>query len=119
MNSKVISEVVYFWMFMLGVLIFGEPANAIQASVTEAKGEEGEDLLYYRISDEAVDSLPEKFFGKTLDLASLIPCMDREAPEAARVIEYSRPAFHGDPLLEDIAWLFEQEKNLLKPEPGE
>ena len=56
----------------LGVLIFGEPANAIQASVTEAKGEEGEDLLYYRISDEAVDSLPEKFFGKTLDLASLL-----------------------------------------------
>ena len=24
MNSKVISEVVYFWMFMLGVLIFGK-----------------------------------------------------------------------------------------------
>ncbi len=54
----------------LGVLIFGEPANAIQASITEAKGEEGETLFYYRISDEAVGSLPEKFFGKTLDLAS-------------------------------------------------
>ena len=24
MNSKVISEVLYFWMFMLGVLIFGK-----------------------------------------------------------------------------------------------
>ena len=53
----------------LGTLIFGEPANAVQVSVTETKGEV-EDILYYRLSDEAVSSLPDKFFGKTLDLAS-------------------------------------------------
>ena len=70
-------------------------------------------------NNDGVCDLHNRLRDGTLDLASLIPCMDREAPEAARVIEYSRPAFHGDPLLEDIAWLYEQEKNLLKPEPGE
>ena len=30
MNSKVISEVVYFWMFMLGVLLFGKLFGAMR-----------------------------------------------------------------------------------------
>ena len=41
----------------------------------------------------------------TLDLAGLVPYMDRYAPDAARVIEYTRAALHGAPLLEDIAYL--------------
>lgn len=41
----------------------------------------------------------------TLDFASLVPCMDRLTPNAARVIEYCTPDYHGEPLLEDIAYL--------------
>ena len=41
----------------------------------------------------------------TVDFSGLIPLMDREAPEAARVIEYTRPSYHGEALTEDIAYL--------------
>ena len=30
MNSKIISEILYFWMFMLGVLLFGKLFGAMQ-----------------------------------------------------------------------------------------
>ncbi|MBR4503198.1 MAG: TIM barrel protein [Clostridia bacterium] len=41
----------------------------------------------------------------TLDFASLIPFLEHEAPGIPRVIEYTRPAFHGEPLAEDIEYL--------------
>ena len=41
----------------------------------------------------------------TLDFMRLVPYMLRYAPDVPYVIEYSRPAFHGLPLLEDIAFL--------------
>lgn len=69
-------------------------------------------------NNDGAHDLHNRLRDGTLDLAALIPCMDREAPEAARVIEYSRPIFHGDPLLEDIAWLYDQEQALLKSGQG-
>ena len=53
--------------------------------------------------------LHNRLLDGTLDLPALLPVMDREAPKAARVIEYTRPAFHGDALLEDIVWLAKAE----------
>ncbi len=41
----------------------------------------------------------------TLDFASLIPFIDLETPDVPRVIEYTRPAYHGEPLAEDIEYL--------------
>ena len=61
-------------------------------------------------NNDGIHDLHNRLRDGTLDLAALLPCMDREAPTAARIIEYSRPAFHGDPLMEDIAWLTEADK---------
>ena len=56
-----------------GTLIFGAPANAMQADITKAEDEEGREItIYYHLSDDAVSKLPDKFFGKTLDLISTL-----------------------------------------------
>ena len=47
----------------------------------------------------------------TLDFATLIPFLDLEAPDVPRVIEYTRPAFHGEPLAEDIEFLMKLTRN--------
>ena len=60
-------------------------------------------------NNDGLHDLHNRLRDGTLDIPALLPVMDREAPEAARVIEYTRPAFHGDPLAEDIAWLAEME----------
>ena len=41
----------------------------------------------------------------TLDFASLMLFLDLTVPEVPRVIEYTRPAFHGKALFEDIEYL--------------
>ena len=41
----------------------------------------------------------------TLDYEKLIPVMDRLAPDAPRILEYIRPAMHGEPLIEDAETL--------------
>jgi len=56
-------------------------------------------------NNDGVHDLHNRLRDGTLDLAALLPHINREAPDVPRVIEYSRPAFHGDPLLEDIAYL--------------
>lgn len=56
-------------------------------------------------NNDGVHDLHNRLRDGTLDLACLVPEMDRYAPEAIRVIEYTRPSLHGDPLLEDIAYL--------------
>lgn len=40
-----------------------------------------------------------------LDFAALLPLLREAAPEAMFVLEYTRPAYHGEPVLEDIACL--------------
>lgn len=67
-------------------------------------------------NNDGIHDLHNRLRNGTLDLAGLIPCMDRYAPDALRVIEYTRPPLHGDPLLEDIAYLQELSK---KPDRGE
>ena len=41
----------------------------------------------------------------TIDFRQLIPILDRETPKMPRVIEYTRPDYHGVPLMEDISFL--------------
>ena len=56
-------------------------------------------------NNDGVRDLHDRLRNGTLDLAALVPVMDRAAPDAFRVIEYCRSSLHGEPLLEDIAWL--------------
>lgn len=56
-------------------------------------------------NNDGAHDLHNRLRDGTLDLAGLVPDMDRYAPEAMRIIEYTRPSLHGDPLLEDIAYL--------------
>ena len=58
-------------------------------------------------NNDGIHDLHNRLRDGTIDLAGLVPYMDRYAPDAPRVIEYTRPALHGDPLLEDIAYLRE------------
>ena len=55
-----------------GVLVFGAEARADQAEVTkENLSEDGTSIqVSFRISDDQVASLPDKFLGKTLDLVN-------------------------------------------------
>ena len=65
-------------------------------------------------NNDGVHDLHNRLRSGTLDLQTLLPCMDQAAPDAPRVIEYSRPSFHGDPLLEDILYLMNLSKNSIK-----
>ena len=62
-------------------------------------------------NNNGIHDLHNRLRDGTLDLAGLVPYMDRYAPGAIRVIEYTRPSLHGDPLLEDIAYLQGLSKN--------
>ena len=54
-------------------------------------------------NNDGVHDLHNRLEDGTLDFRELIPYLDETVPDAFRVIEYSRPAYHGEPLLEDIA----------------
>ena len=56
-------------------------------------------------NNDGIHDLHNRLMNGTLDLEKVIPHMDRLAPDAPRVIEYSRTVFHGEPLLEDIETL--------------
>ena len=58
-------------------------------------------------NNDGIHDLHNRLRNGTLDLAELVQCMNKYAPDAARVIEYTRPTLHGDPLMEDIAYLQE------------
>ena len=62
-------------------------------------------------NNDGAHDLHNRLRDGSLDLAGLVPEMDRYAPEAMRIIEYTRPSLHGDPLLEDIAYLQELSKS--------
>ena len=62
-------------------------------------------------NNDGVRDLHNRLTDGTLDLAALLPDMDQAAPDAPRVIEYTRPSYHGEPLLEDIAWLMKHTEN--------
>ena len=67
-------------------------------------------------NNDGVHDLHNRLRDGTLSLPALIPCMEQYAPDAMRVIEYTRPPLHGEPLLEDIAYL---QKLSEKPDQGE
>ena len=56
-------------------------------------------------NNDGVRDLHHRLRDGTADYARLVPCMDRTAPEAPRVIEYTDPVYHGQALMEDIAYL--------------
>ena len=56
-------------------------------------------------NNDGIHDLHNRLMDGTLDMEKVIPYMDRLAPDAPRVIEYSRTAFHGEPLFGDIETL--------------
>ena len=56
-------------------------------------------------NNDGIHDLHNRITDGTLDFAELVPYLDETVPDAPRIIEYSRPAFHGDPLAEDIRTL--------------
>ena len=56
-------------------------------------------------NNDGVHDLHNRLQEGIIDYKTLIPYLDETVPDAFRVIEYSRPAFHGEPLLEDIGTL--------------
>ena len=58
-------------------------------------------------NNDGMHDLHNRITDGIMDIRELIACMDLLAPEAPRVIEYSRPAYHGEPLLQDIETLRE------------
>lgn len=56
-------------------------------------------------NNDGIHDLHNRLRNGTIDFRKLVPLLDREVPAAPRVIEYSRPVYHGDPLTEDIAFL--------------
>lgn len=56
-------------------------------------------------NNDGVHDLHSRLRCGGIDFAELVPVMDRLTPDAARVIEYCSPDYHGAPLLEDIAYL--------------
>lgn len=56
-------------------------------------------------NNDGIHDLHNRLTDGTLDYEKLIPVMDRLAPDAPRVLEYIRPAMHGEPLMEDAETL--------------
>ena len=56
-------------------------------------------------NNDGVHDLHDRIRSGTLDFPALIRLIDRLVPDAPRVIEYTRPSFHGPVLAEDIAYL--------------
>ena len=57
---------------------------------------------YHLHNNDGLHDLHNRIFDGTLDMQQLMRCIDEMTPEAFRVIEYTRPLYHGDPLAEDI-----------------
>ena len=56
-------------------------------------------------NNDGVRDLHRRLRDGTADFGRLVPYMDRTAPDAPRVIEYTDPVYHGEALMEDIAYL--------------
>ena len=58
-------------------------------------------------NNDGVHDLHGRLREGLLNFLKLIPLLDREAPDVPRVIEYTRPSLHGDPLLLDLQFLMQ------------
>ena len=58
-------------------------------------------------NNDGVHDFHNRLQDGTIDYSKLIPYLDEMVPDAYRVIEYTRPVNHGEPLLEDIGTLID------------
>ena len=56
-------------------------------------------------NNDGVHDLHNRLGSGTINFAELMPYIRSEVPEAELIIEYTRPEYHGQPLLEDIETL--------------
>ena len=56
-------------------------------------------------NNDGVHDLHNRLGNGTINFAELMPYIRSEVPEAELIIEYTRPEYHGQPLLEDIKTL--------------
>ena len=76
----------------------------IRKLISDLRGQIGGFHLH---NNDGLHDLHNRLKDGTLDFRELVPYMDQAEPDAARVIEYTRPVFHGEPLMEDIRMLEE------------
>ena len=60
---------------------------------------------YHLHNNDGIHDLHNRLRNGTIRFPELVSCIDRLTPDAVRVIEYTAPKYHGEPLLEDIAYL--------------
>ena len=65
----------------------------------------GRIAAYHLHNNDGAHDLHDRLRCGTIRFEELVPLMDSLTPEAVRVIEYTRPAYHGGPLTEDLRWL--------------
>ena len=56
-------------------------------------------------NNDGVHDLHNRINDGTLDFAEVMTCIRAQVPEADLIIEYTRPEYHGQPLMEDIRTL--------------
>lgn len=56
-------------------------------------------------NNDGIHDLHHRLRDGTVDFPGLVSLLNREVPDASRVIEYCNPVLHGEPLMEDIAFL--------------
>ncbi len=64
-------------------------------------------------NNDGVHDQHRRLCDGTIDFHRLLPLIHRKVPAAILVIEYTRPALHGEPLCEDIAAV----RSMLREEP--
>ena len=65
----------------------------------------GQIRAFHLHNNDGVHDLHNRLNDGTINFASLMPYIRNEVPEAELIIEYTRPEYHGKPLLEDIETL--------------
>ena len=56
-------------------------------------------------NNDGVHDLHNRITDGTLNFPEVVSCIRSEVPDADLIIEYTRPEYHGQPLLEDIKTL--------------
>ena len=70
--------------------------------IRDLKGQIGGFHLH---NNDGAHDLHNRLRDGVLDLEAILPCIVHDAPDAALVIEYTRPMYHGDPVIRDVEYL--------------
>ena len=65
---------------------------------------------YHFHNNDGMNDLHDRIYDGTIDFDELLPFIAETTPDAVWVIEYTRPEYHGAPLMEDIAALLRYKK---------